>query len=358
MKRMADVRDHPVQRSVMSFRGRGAAVLLLLVGVAPCLGAQVVQPEVLGVRTQSASTQGASREGALFLLLPVGAQGVGMGRAVSALPTQEGAFWNPAALAWTKGGRALLYRGEHVAGEATAMSVIVQREGMGAAGASYQLLDVGDQDLTDEQGQVRGSISVRSHLGVVSFAAPILSRLSAGINFKVVQFRVGCRGECREQTVTATTYAVDLGVQGVPFAAIPLRLGGMVAHLGPRLQVDNAGQADPLPTRVRLSAAYELLNRRSEGGAIRLWLTAEGEDRPSSPGRPSLYFGSELSAGDQDLLYVRGGYVLGEMDQPDGAAVGVGVRFDRLDLGIARSLGRPAIGGGSEPVHITLGFLF
>lgn len=301
---------------------------------------------------------GTAREGALFLLLPVGAQGVAMGRAMSALPTQEGAFWNPAGLAWMDGGRALLYRGEHVAGEATAVSVLLQRDGVGVAGVSYQLLDVGDQDLTDGQGQVRGSISVRSHQAVASFAAPLFSRLATGVNFKVVQFRVGCRGECREQTVTATTYAVDVGVQTIPFEGIPLRLGAMVAHMGPRLQVDNAGQADPLPTRVRISAAYEILGRLAEGGAVRLWLTAEGEDRPGDPGSPSVYFGSELSAGDQDLVYVRGGYVLGELDQPDGAAVGVGVRYDRLELGIARSLGRPGIGGGSEPVHITLGFLF
>lgn len=299
-----------------------------------------------------------AREGALFLLLPVGAQGVAMGRAMSALPTQEGAFWNPAGLAWTEGSRALLYRGEHVAGEATAVSVLFQRSGVGTAGLSYQLLDVGDQDLTDEQGQVRGSISVRSHQAVASFAAPIFSRLATGLNFKVVQFRVGCRGECREQTVTATTYAVDVGVQAIPFDGLPLRLAAMVAHMGPRLQVDNAGQADPLPTRVRLSAAYEVLGRLAEGGVIRLWLTAEGEDRPGDPGSPSIYFGSELSAGDEDLVYVRGGYVLGELDQPDGAAVGVGVRYERLELGIARSLGRPGIGGGSEPVHITLGFLF
>ena len=301
---------------------------------------------------------GTAREGALFLLLPVGAQGVAMGRAMSALPTPEGAFWNPAGLAWMDGGRALLYRGEHVAGEATAVSILLQRDGVGTAGVSYQLLDVGDQDLTDEQGQVRGSISVRSHQAVASFAAPLFSRLATGVNFKVVQFRVGCRGECREQTVTATTYAVDLGVQAIPFDGIPLRLGAMVAHMGPRLQVDNAGQADPLPTRVRISAAYEILGQLAEGGALRLWLTAEGEDRPGDPGSPSVYFGSELSAGDQDLVYVRGGYVLGELDQPDGAAVGVGVRYDRLELGIARSLGRPGIGGGSEPVHITLGLLF
>lgn len=319
-----------------------AALLLALLAAAPLEGQ---------------SGAGASREGALFLLLPVGAQGVAMGRAMTALPSTEGAFWNPAGLAWGDRGRALLYRGEHVAGEATAFSLLLNRTGVGTAGLSYQLLDVGDQDLTDEQGQVRGSISVRSHQAVASFAAPLTPRAAAGVNFKVVQFRVGCRGDCRDQTVTATTYAVDLGVQGIPITSLPLRLGAMVAHMGPRLQVDNAEQADPLPTRLRLSAAYQVLSHVVEAGDIRLWVTAEVEDRWRDRGRPSTYFGTELSAGAADVVYVRGGYVRGELDRPDGAAVGVGLRYERLELGIARSLARPGIGGESEPVHITLGLV-
>lgn len=301
---------------------------------------------------------GSSREGALFLLLPVGAQGVSMGRAMTALPSPEGAFWNPAGLAWDGRGRALVYRGEHVAGEATAFSLLLSHAGIGTAGVSYQLLDVGDQDLTDDQGQIRGSISVRSHQAVASFAAPVTDRGAAGVNFKVVQFRVGCRGDCRDQTVTATTYAVDLGLQVIPFARLPMRVGAMVAHLGPRLQVDNAEQADPLPTRIRLSGAYQVLSHVQEAGDIRLWVTAEVEDRWRGTGRPSTYFGTELSAGAEDMVYVRGGYVRGELDRPDGAAVGVGLRYERLELGIARSLARPGIGGDTEPVHITLGLRF
>lgn len=325
-------------------------------GIRALLTALLVGPGTLAA--QGTSGEGSSREGALFLLLPVGAQGVAMGRAMTALPSQEGAFWNPAALAWGSRGRALVYRGEHVAGEATAFSVLLRKDGVGSAGVSYQLLDVGDQDLTDEFGQVRGSISVRSHQALASFAAPLGERVAAGVNFKVVQFRVGCRGECRDQTVTATTYAVDLGMQVAPLGTVPLRIGAMVAHLGPRLQVENAEQADPLPTRLRIAAGYELLSHVAEAGDIRLWVTAEVEDRLRGAGRPSTYFGSELSAGSEDRIYVRGGYVRGELDRPDGAAVGVGLRYERLELGIARSLARPGIGGESEPVHLTLGLLF
>ena len=66
-----------------------------------------------------------TREGALFLLLPVGAQGVGLGRAMTALHSEEGAFWNPASLAEQSERRAMVYRGDQISGEATAANVLL-----------------------------------------------------------------------------------------------------------------------------------------------------------------------------------------------------------------------------------------
>ena len=48
-----------------------------------------------------------------------------------------------------------------------------------------------------------------------------------------------------------------------------------------------------------------------------------------------MYFGLNLSAAD--LFYVRAGYVGGELDQTNGASVGVGFKFDRFDLNLAMS---------------------
>jgi hypothetical protein len=335
-----------IRQGRASSRGALLAALLVLSGV-PAPG--------------SAQASATAREGALFLLLPVGAQGVGLGRALTALPGQESAFWNPAGLAWLDGNRAILFRGDQVAGPSTAASVALHRPGVGSAAVSWQLLDVGDQDLTDEQGQVRGSITVRSQQGILSFGGFILPWLSTGVNLKVVQFRIACSGECRDQSIVATSYAVDVGLQGLPFEGIPLRLGALLAHAGPRLQVENAAQADPLPTRVRLGVAWDALHwvegAMAEGG-VQLWLLAEGESRVNVEGGASRYFGAELRAGTRDVISLRGGYVSGSLDRPDGAAVGVGLRHERLELGIARSLGRSGVGLLSEPMHFTLGFAF
>jgi hypothetical protein len=313
---------------------------------------------VLGADVAAQETTASSTEGALFLLLPVGAQGVSLGRAMTAMRGPESAFWNPAGLAAVDESRAVLFRGDHAVGTATALTVVGARPGVGTIGASYFLLDIGDQDLTDRDGNVLGTVSVRNHLGVLSAAARIVSGLDAGVNFKVVQFRLSCRGLCPDAGTTATTYALDAGFQFAPSGDVPLRFGAMVAHVGPRLQVLNAEQADPLPARVRVAAAYDLLSRIVERDDLRGWMTVEVQDRLRNPGNMSIFIGSELAAGTVDALYLRTGYVIGDLDQEDGARVGLGLRFQRFDLSIAKSLAVSTLTGETEPVHVTLSIVF
>ena len=333
------------------------ALLGLLVGLlAPALAlAQVtsVSVDAGGLAASSGSERG-SEEGALFLLLPNGAQGVALGRAMTALSSSESAFWNPAGLANLDGHRLLVMRGEHVAGEALGFSGVFVRPGRGAAGISYQLLDAGTQELTDGQGETLGSITIRSHQALISGAARIGTRVRVGANLKTLEFRVTCRGPCLDGNVSASTYAVDLGAQFRPLGDHPLSVGVMLAHLGPDFKVDDADQADPLPSRMRIAAAYEILDRFVEED-IGLHLIAEVEDRIQDPGSMSLLVGAQFLAGATDQVFVRGGYIFGERNQTDGAGVGFGVRYERFEFGIARSLARGGPSSGSERVHVTLG---
>jgi hypothetical protein len=293
-------------------------------------------------------------EGALFLLLPTGAKAVGLGRAMTALAGAESAWWNPAGLAETREGRFLVYRGDHpLAGEATAASLVLRLRSLGAVGASYQLMDVGRSDVTDPEGNVTGTLSGRNHLGVLSLATRLQSRLSLGVNLKIVQSRFTCRGQCPDAGVITTALALDAGVQLMDTTRTPLRLGALLTHAGSRF-----GSAEPLPTRLRLAAAYEVLGHFLETDELALSLAAELEARWRRPGSPAKYLGMEFSAGRGDVLYVRAGYVLGAEQQLDGAAVGVGLHYDRFDLGLAKSLAVSALQGESEPVHISFGFVF
>lgn len=302
------------------------------------------------------SERAQAQEGALFLLLPVGARGVGLGRAMTALPTEEGAFWNPAALAEQTRRRVMVYRGDQLAGPSTAVNVLAPWHGVGTFGASYFLLDVGEQDLRDQFGNTLGLLSVRNHLAIVSFAASFGGRVHAGVNMKLVQFRGACRGRCQDLETTSSAYAVDVGVQAIPLAGVPLRFGAMLAHAGTDFRIRNEEQADPLPMRLRFAAAYEVLHWIAEAAATELWLALEVEDRARDVGSPSYYLGLDFWAAD--LFSVSAGYVGGELDQTNGASVGVGFRVDRFDLHLAKSLTRSPVTGESEPVHVSFGVAF
>ncbi|MBT8396545.1 MAG: PorV/PorQ family protein [Gemmatimonadetes bacterium] len=304
------------------------------------------------------TAQPSSTEGALTLLLPIGARGIGMGRAVTATAGRESVFWNPAGLARLEEGSFSVYRGNHLAGEATGFSLILARQPLGALAISYQLLDLGDQDLRDIDGTVLGSVSFRDHLAVVSFGLQILPRMDTGLNFKVFQSRITCRGQCTDAGVTGTTYALDAGIQGEPLPDIPLRVGILVAHVGPSLQLINAQQADPLPSRLRAAVAYEALRHFTEREGVELWVSAEMEDRWRDLGDPILYLGAEFSAGEEDLFFLRAGYGQQQSGQTAGASVGLGLRYERFELAIAKRVSGSSLTGESEPVHISFGVVF
>jgi hypothetical protein len=317
----------------------------------------------VGGHAESVGAQTASRadEGALFLLLPVGAQGVSVGRAMTAVSSAESVFWNPAGLAGITERRVVFHRGDHVIGDGTSISVLFPREGIGLLAVSYQLFDVGAQDLTDGMGNVLGSLSIRNHQAVLSGAIRLGDRVGVGLNVKNVRFEVGCRGQCPEGRVVGTSNAVDLGVQAAPFQRLPIRFGAMVAHLGPRFQVENSEQADPLPLRMRGAIAADLFRREIEGEAIGFTALVEVEDRVRNPGNPAILLGGEFFAGSSDRIVARGGYILagsGPADHLEAAAVGLGIRYERLELDVARSLARRGLASQQEPIHFTVGVRF
>lgn len=304
------------------------------------------------------SAEPSSTENALTLLLPMGARAAAMGRAVTASRGSESAFWNPAGLARVPENRFVVLRGTPLAGEATAFSLLLVRQPLGVLGISYQLLDLGDQDLTDRDNNILGTVSFRDHLGIVSFATQILAWLDAGVNFKVFNTRASCRGQCSSAGVSGTTYLLDLGIQAEPLGDLPLRLGVMVAHAGPDLQVINVEQADPVPTRMRVAAAYEVLRHFTDYPTVDLWVTAEMEDRLQDPGEPVLYLGSEFAAGEGDQIFIRAGYGQGQSGQPAGVSVGLGLRYQQFEVGIGKALSSTSLTDQSEPVHVTFGVLF
>jgi len=309
---------------------------------------------VLLAGTAGVSGQTTAGEGAAFLMLPVGAHAVSLGRAATAMPGQESAFWNPAGLADMGGSRLVLFRGQSAIGTSTGVSALFSRPGVGTLGISYLLWDHGVIEYRDGENNDLGAESLRNHIAVVSASARLLGRLNAGVNLKLVQSRASCRGYCGSRGASATGYAVDAGIQVTPTAALPLRLGAMVAHLGPRFQHENVEQADPLPTRIRVAAAYDVLGAFVRAADVEGWLTVEVQDRLVDPGSPALYLGSEIAAGRGDRLSLRAGYIAGDPDGMGGASVGLGLQFQNFELSVAKSLALSGMTGETEPFTVVL----
>ncbi len=307
-----------------------------------------------------ATAQGASAgEGALYLLLPVGPKGVSVARAMTALQGPESVWWNPAGLAELDHSSVMLTRSEEeITGEATALSGLLRSEGLGVLGLSYLLVDLGDEEIRDGEGNFLGQLSLRYHTGILSASTAVLGNLALGMNFKLIQSRQTCRGQCLDAGVTATTYAFDAGAQWRDLASSGVTLGAAVVHAGPSLQVVNEEQADPLPTRVRFGASYDVLRQWVEVPDLTGLLTVEVEDRLSDLGDPAVYAATEVAVGANPAIALRAGYSWGAALQVDGAGVGVGVRYESFDLGISKSLASGGLAGQNEPIHFSLGFVF
>jgi hypothetical protein len=324
-----------------------ALVFLVGFGAVPDLGHAQGQDGPRGVA-----------EGAPFLLFPTGARAVGLGGAVTALASPEAAYWNPAGLAGLEGGRVLLMRGEHISGDALGLSIQYGWSGVGVVGLGYQLLDEGTLDATDQEGNIIGSFTLRNHLAVVTLATSLGSRFHMGGNLKYPRFELGCRGQCPEGRVRSSSVAVDLGIRGRPSTRLPLDLGASLRHLGPDFRTRDAEEGAPPPSRIRLGGAWEPWARMIEDERLAVLVSLDVEDRLRDLGNPAVVVGAEFSAGTDDRVYIRGGYTLVQATGLEGAAAGFGLRLDRFELELARTLPRGAIVSQQEPVHLTLAVRF
>src|SRR5256714_15312839 len=82
-------------------------------------------------------------EGALFLLLPTGAQAVGMGQAmVAGKPGSEGIWWNPASISGEDKRELAIHHSKTVAGVGDALSFVMPTRPLGTGPVSINCLTI------------------------------------------------------------------------------------------------------------------------------------------------------------------------------------------------------------------------
>lgn len=310
-------------------------------------------PLFAGTHLRGQSNGSIAQGGAAFLLLPVGGRATALGQAgVADGGSSEAAFWNPAGLAYLAGPELGIHHARTFASSNTAISGYLASRTLGVAGIAAYLVDYGSQPITPGPGDPIGRIAVRNVELLASYATPIGSALALGVNYKLIQFRNDCSGACDLfPTAVGTTHGVDLGLQYGPGSEEDgLRLGIAVQHAGFALQIENHPQADPLPTRVQLGAAYRLaLPSPPEGEPAHLRVLLDLQDAWGSYRNPEVRAGMELAYGE--LIRVRGGYALLHSENR-GPSIGAGLRFSRITIDFARAFSET--GTLDEPVYLSL----
>lgn len=310
---------------------------------------------LLALLAQQASAQDPAdptRGGALFLLLPVGGRATALGQAAIADGGHsEAAFWNPAGLAFLNDTEIAVHHSVTFASNNTALSGYFPVNGLGVVGISAYLVDFGSQEISFGPDLPGGRISPKGIELLASYATTISTALAVGINYKLVQFRQDCSGDCGSfRTAVGTTHAVDVGVQYVlPNDA--LRLGAAIQHAGFKLQLENEGQADALPTRLEFGAIYRVSLPRPAGveEALDARFLFDIQNDWGDPDDPDARVGFELGYGE--LIRLRSGYAFLQ-SEGRGPSVGLGMRLGRFAFDFARVFFDSS--SFDEPVHISL----
>lgn len=280
-----------------------------------------------------------ANQGALFLVFPIGAYPVGMGQAGSALEGRaEAAFWNPAGLATLDRGEFSLHTATLAAGRTSVVGAYFPSARIGVVGAAIYLLDYGDLEATDSIGSPIARVSPRNVEFLASYATSVANGILFGVSYKLVQFRVDCSGDCRNfPNGSGVTHALDVGGQIALGDAQLLRIGLAMRNIGFRLQVENEAQADPLPARFVVGAAYRVPLRAwadaTTGGQVDVQVAADVESPWGETGRTEARVGVDI--GYEQLLRLRGGYAFVQ-DGLSGPSIGMGVRTHSLGVDLAR----------------------
>ena len=278
--------------------------------------------------------------GALFLVFPVGAQAVGMGQtATAAAGRGEAAFWNPAGLATLTDDEFALHSASLVAGRSNVLGAYFPSRGIGVIGGAVYLVDYGDLERTDQNGNTIARIAPRNFEFLASYATNLTGSFVFGISYKLVEFRVDCSGDCRDFPAgTGATHALDLGGQFTVGPGGPLRVGVALRNIGFRLQVQNQAQADPLPTRLAVGAQYEVRLRPATGRgldqAFDVKFAADVDSPWGQVGQSETRLGVDV--GYQRMVRVRAGYAFVQ-DGLSGPSVGLGIESGSLGVDLARA---------------------
>lgn len=131
----------------------------------------------------------------------------------------------------------------------------------GMVAMSLTFLNLGDNQWTGENGEDLGTFSSNELALTVGYSFFLQENLSLGTNLKYISSNLAPSNiEVGNETGSgqSSSFAIDLGVLWKPdILESNLSLGAAINNIGPAMSYVDEAQSDPLPTHLRMGAAYE-----------------------------------------------------------------------------------------------------
>ena len=107
------------------------------------------------------------------------------------------------------------------------MTIVVPSSLLGVLALSVNIFDYGEQQSNPDPTLPTegGTIVPRSFVYSATYATSLGSYVTAGLTYKLIQFRIDCTGPCPDIAFAATTSALDLGAQFMISKSVPLVIG-------------------------------------------------------------------------------------------------------------------------------------
>lgn len=291
-----------------------------------------------------ARARGAGGVSAEFLTIAVGARGVGLGEAYSAVVDDASALhWNPAALTRVKRFSAALMRNEYWGAGSFQHGSLAGRldeRAVGALGATYT--SPGRVEETGEDSLPTGGVVRPYDLAVVAAYARRLGEAADG-------FSLGASAKLvRSKLVdSVSTVAADAGMLSPAFLGERVRVAAVASNLGQGLRYGS--EREDLPLRGRVGASLMLSER---------WLLAADGVMPRGE---SAYFGAgteyAFARGEGLRLVGRAGYNrrADHGDALEAVVFGAGLGWDGVMADYAVIPREPG-NGAAHRISLTLSF--
>jgi hypothetical protein len=289
-----------------------------------------------------------------FLKIGVGARGVALGNAYTALADDPMAiFWNPAGIAQVEkfglGGAVTQWPADIYISSAAAVYNLGK---YGTIGASFSLMTTGLMNIVTvyNPGGNEGSFEVGDWVAGLTYARAMTDHFTVGVTFKLIRETLGNFESMGLGNFEETVWAIDIGsYYNTGFKN--LRVGMSIMNFGPEAQYqvdddldgeydedirdgldnDNDGVFDedteeagvPLPLIFRVGLAMDIFESENHK------LTAVADMYHPPDNKENYNIGAEYWL--FNMIALRGGYSI-QMDE-GGLCAGVGAKIDAFGLG-------------------------